>query len=190
MAHHETQEQFAEIEAALRGHTHVRQVAVAMRPRGGEDTLVAYIVAEGISPTVGQLRSFLQDRLPPHLVPSLFVALDELPLTPDGAVDLAALPPITPVVTSAEETPYTPPRNDVEAAFAAIFAEALLVERVGIHDDFLDVGGDSLIATQIVAQIWERFQIEIPLQALFERGTIAALVDEFCAGVVMPEKHA
>jgi len=118
--------------------------------------------------------------VPPAMMPSVFVSLDRLPVTSDGAVDRGALPPPNPI-WSAVEQHYVAPRNAVETTIAEIWAEALLVERVGIHDDFLELGGDSLIATQVVAKIWERLGTEVPFQALFERGSIAELSEEYFA---------
>jgi acyl carrier protein len=74
---------------------------------------------------------------------------------------------------------YTPPRTAVESALAEIWAEALLVDRVGLHDDFLELGGDSLVGAQLVARMYERLGIEIPLESLFQRGTIAELVEDY-----------
>jgi acyl carrier protein len=167
-----------EIESILQEHAKVRQVAVCVQQVDNEERLIAYIVAEGTSPTVNQLRTYLENRVPAHLVPSVFVSLDALPLTAEGTIDRAALPAPNPVWLAVEQN-YVAPRNPVEAAIAEIWAEVLLVDRVGIHDDFLELGGDSLIGTQMVARLFEQFGTEIPLESLFERGTIAELVEDF-----------
>lgn len=169
-----------EIEDLLKEHGNVRDVAVALQPVGEEDKLVAYIVAEGMGPTVSQLRSYLQDRVPAYMLPSQFVSVDSLPRTGVGKVDRKALPAPEPVRPVGAEA-YAEPRNTTEAAIADIWAEVLLLDRVGIYDDFLDLGGDSLIASQVVARIWESLGTEIPIEALFERGTIAAIWEQFFA---------
>ncbi len=168
-----------QVERALRQHQQVKEAAVVVQHHGDEERVVAYVVPTEDGPTVSQLRSYLESIcIPTHSVPSVFVSLDSLPLTSTGSIDRSALPPADPV-WSAAETSYTAPRNAFEAAIAAIWAEVLLVERVGIHDDFLELGGDSLLATQIIARIWERLGTEIPLAAMFERSTVAEIVDQF-----------
>lgn len=174
-----------DVERLLQEHCQVRRAVVCVRPLPGEEQVIAYFVPEGLGPTVSQLRRHLEARLPAHLVPAVFVALDGLPLTAAGTVDYDALPPPNPV-WAAFERKYVAPRTAVEAAIAEIWAEALLLDRVGIHDDFLEHGGDSLVGAQVVARLFERFQIQIPLESLFERGTIAELVEDFFAGV--PER--
>jgi acyl carrier protein len=168
----------AEVERTLQDYGKVRAAVAAVQRVGDEDKLIAYIVAEGLSPTVNQLRSYLQDRVPAHMIPSVFVALDRLPLASDGSVDRAALPPPNPVWSAAEQS-YVPPRNGVEAAMAQLWAEVLLLDRVGIHDDFLEIGGDSLLGTQLVAKLFEKFGTEIPLESLFEHGTIAEIAEAY-----------
>ncbi|NEQ47684.1 MAG: amino acid adenylation domain-containing protein [Leptolyngbya sp. SIOISBB] len=118
------------------------------------------------------LRQFLSERLPHYLVPSTFVPLDALPLTPNGKVDVRSLP--APALESPETT-YVAPRNEVETALAEIFAQVLSVERVGIHDDFFELGGHSLLATQLVAQLLNRFAVEVTVIDLFEATTVAGL---------------
>ena len=167
-----------EIERTLQEHSKVRQAVVCMQRVDNEDRLTAYLVPEGISPAVSQLRTYLEEHLPAHMVPSIFVSLDALPLTASGTIDHTALPPPNPVWSAVEQN-YVAPRNPVEAGIAEIWAEVLLVDRVGIHDDFLELGGDSLIGAQVVARIFERFGTEIPLESLFERGTVAEIADDF-----------
>ncbi len=85
-------------------------------------------------------------------------------------------------VREIERSYYVAPRNQVEGAIAEIWSEVLLLDRVGIHDDFLELGGDSLLGAQVVARLFERCGTQIPLESLFERGTIAELVEDFFAG--------
>jgi non-ribosomal peptide synthetase component F/acyl carrier protein len=166
------------VEAVLEGHEHVRDAAVWVQPIGAEPGLVAYVVPDGISPTVGQLRDYLHARLPDYMVPMAFLSLDRLPQTSTGAIDRQALPLPEPS-RPPSAVRFVAPRNDVEAGLVQIWAEVLMLDRVGIHDDFLELGGDSLIATQAVARVWERFGREVPFEAFFERATIAELAAGF-----------
>jgi amino acid adenylation domain-containing protein len=167
--------ELGEVEAALTSHPAVREaVVVALKGPGGS-RLVAYVVGDGeMAPGAAELRGFLRERLPEHMVPSAFVALSALPLTGNGKVDRQALP--APEAMPAAEGGYVAPRTPVEARVAAIWAELLGVERVGIADDFFDLGGHSLLATQIVARVRNAFGLEdLPLNRLFEQPTVAAM---------------
>jgi surfactin family lipopeptide synthetase A len=168
----------AVVEAVLEGHEHVRDAAVCLQPVGGEPTLVGYVVANGANPTVSQLKGFLEARLPDYMVPSSFMLIDRLPRAATGEMKRLGLPLPEPV-RPASATQYVAPRNSIEAGLAQIWSEVLMLDRVGIHDDFLALGGDSLIATQAVAGIWERFGLEIPFEAFFERATVAELAAAF-----------
>jgi len=139
---------------------------------------VAYIVAsQQHSPSVGELRSFIQATLPDYMVPSAFVHLDSLPLTPNGKVDRRALPAPDQNRPELEES-FVAPRNAVEETLARIWAEVLKLNRVGIHDNFFDLGGHSLLATQLVSRIREALEIDLPLRTLFERSTVVSLSEE------------
>ncbi len=108
------------------------------------------------------------------MVPSTFVLLDALPLTPNGKVDRRALP--APERTRPElDTAYTAPHSAVEETLAEIWTELLDLERVGVHDDFFELGGDSLTATQLISHLRDTFEIELPITTLFEVHTIAEL---------------
>ncbi len=167
-----------EIEAVLGLHPAVREAVVLAREDGtGDRRLVAYVVsADGATPPVGELRRHLQERLPGYMVPSHFVFLDELPLTPTGKVDRQALP--SPDGARPElEGEYVAPRTEVEEALAAIGAELLGVERLGIYDNFFDLGGHSLLATQFISRVRDVFQVDLPLRRLFETPTVAGLAE-------------
>lgn len=188
-AEHTTDAAAREVERALLAHPNIRDAAITLRLDAGEQRLIAYVVPKGVGPSVTQLKTYLQTQVPVNQAPVEFVSLLELPRTSTGQVDRARLH----LATSAHTVPgttYVAPRTDTEAAIAAIWAEALMLDRVGIHDDFLAIGGDSLIATQIVARIWEQFGTEIPLEALFDGGTIAVLVDRFFGETPHPTPHA
>ncbi len=163
-----------EIESTLRRHPAVRDAVVLAREDApGEKRLVAYAVAAA-SPD--ELRRFLKDNLPDHMVPAAFVPLDALPLLSNGKVDRRALP--APDRTRPElDKAFVAPRTATEDLVAEIWAQLLDIERVGIHDNFFDLGGHSLLATQAISRMREAFQVEIPLRRLFEVPTVAGLAE-------------
>ncbi len=170
--------ELGEIEAALDQHPAVREaVVLAPEDAPGEKRLVAYVVADRDPvPTTTDLRSFLKEKLPEHMVPALFVLLDALPLMPNGKVDRRALP--APDRTRPElDKEFVPPRTPAEELLSEIWAQVLDIERVGIYDNFFDLGGHSLLATQVVSRIREAFQVELPLRRLFEVPTVAGLAE-------------
>jgi amino acid adenylation domain-containing protein len=162
-----------ETQAALLSVNGIKKAFVTARERGSENrALVAYIVPEPRpAPTTTQLRKTLAKTLPEHMIPSVFVVLDDLPLTPAGKVDRKALP--DPGRARPElDNSYSPPKTPVEKTLAPIWSELLSLDRVGIHDNFFDLGGDSLAATRIASQIINTFNLELPLKALFGSPTI------------------
>ena len=116
----------------------------------------------------------MKERLPEYMVPSAFVTLDGLPLTPSGKVDRRSLPAPGQSDIRAENA-YAEPRTPVEEQLVEIWEEVLGLERVGIHDDFFELGGHSLLAMRIVSRVRRVFQVELPLLSLFEEHTIAGL---------------
>ena len=168
--------ELGEIEASLADHPSVRRAVVAVRePASGERRLVAWVVPEGETPSAEELRAFLRDRLPEYMVPGLFVSIPELPLTPNGKVDRKALPdpdPGRPV--AAAETPYVAPRNETERVLADVWAQVLRVEKVGIHDNFFSLGGDSILIIRVVVRC-RKVGVRFAPAQLFQHQTIAAL---------------
>jgi amino acid adenylation domain-containing protein len=168
-----------EIETVLARHPAVRETVVLRREDDpGDVRLVAYIVPRrepAAIPT--DLRSFLKRTLPEYMVPSAFVLLDSLPLTPSGKVDRKALPAPDRSRPGMEEG-YVAPRNPIEELIAEIWAEVLRLEKVGIQDNFFDLGGHSLLATQVASRMRESLQVEFPLRALFEKPTVSELAEQ------------
>jgi amino acid adenylation domain-containing protein len=171
--------ELGEVEAALSNYEAVRECAVVAREETpGDNRLVAYIVAaaarDEAQPTATELRAHLKERLPEYMVPSAFVVLDALPLTPNGKVDRRAL-------IAREATPfvspegYAAPRTPTEELLADIWAEVIGLNRVGIHDNFFDLGGHSLLTTQIVSRVRDGLGVVLPLRAIFESPTVAEL---------------
>jgi amino acid adenylation domain-containing protein/thioester reductase-like protein len=122
---------------------------------------------------VGNLRDFLQEKLPEYMIPSKFVFLNALPLTPNGKVDRKALPIPDRIRTELEEN-FIAPRTPKEEKLAEIWAEIIGVEQVGIYDNFLSLGGHSLLATRIISRLREIYQVELPIHHIFEQPTVAA----------------
>ncbi|OQO89834.1 hypothetical protein B1813_18455 [Saccharomonospora piscinae] len=156
-----------EVEAALSLHPGVTQSVVVARA----GSLVAYVVPSGEGLRAAELRRALSQRVPEHLVPTKFVLLDNLPVTASGKVDRGALPDPDAVVTSGR----TPPRDETERRIAAIWQEVLRIERVGVEDNFFDIGGDSLLNIQVVARIRTAFGVDLSPRAVFDNPTVAGL---------------
>ncbi|MFO0762766.1 MAG: amino acid adenylation domain-containing protein [Byssovorax sp.] len=167
--------ELGEIEAVLSGHPGVEEAAVLLREdRPGDRRLVAYVASgEGAAPRSAELRSHLERKLPEHMIPSAFVVLAALPLTPNGKVDRRALP--APEV-GADEAPEAP-RDPVEEAMVSLFADVLKQspEQIGVRSSFFALGGHSLLAASAIARIRATFGVDLPLRALFEAPTPAAL---------------
>jgi amino acid adenylation domain-containing protein len=177
--------ELGEVEATLAEHAGVREVAVVARVQEGSKHLVAYVVPAQPGLTGPQLREFLRTKLPEYMLPSAFILLDALPLTPHGKLDRHALPAPTPARPELASA-YAAPRTPVEEILADIWADVLHLERVGVHDDFFELGGHSLLATQMVSRVRQAFQVELPLRLLFEAPTVAELVQDIRAREASP----
>ncbi|WP_437759618.1 non-ribosomal peptide synthase/polyketide synthase [Sorangium sp. So ce1389] len=198
--------ELGEIEEALRAHETVEEAAVVVRElTPGEPSLVAYLVpasspraAGGAAGAIGAVsatgtagsprpaaalidgvRQWLRERLPEHMVPSAFVALDALPRTANGKVDRRALP--EPSRERGPEAPLAAPTTPVEQLLAGLFAHVLGVPRVGVRDSFFDLGGHSLLAARLASAVRAAFQVELPLRALFEASSVAELAPRVAA---------
>ncbi|AKT41222.1 non-ribosomal peptide synthetase [Chondromyces crocatus] len=161
-----------EIKALLDRHPHVRGSVVVVSARQGEKRLVAYVVLhQGASLDTKELRHYLAQRLPAALVPSAFVSLDAIPVTPNGKVDVRVLP--APVSETVEG--FSVPRNEIERRMVQLWQELLDRHAVGIHDNFFEIGGHSLVAVHLMARIHQVFGQHLPLSALFAHPTIETL---------------
>ncbi len=162
-----------EIEATLVEHPGVREAAVVARDEAaGARRLVAYVVpaaARAGEADLESLRLWLAERLPAYMVPTAWVALESLPITPNGKVDRRALPAPPPVRAAGA---YVAPRNSVEELVAGIWADLLETERVGRHDNFFKLGGYSLVAARMLARLRDVLDLELPLLTLFEAPTL------------------
>jgi amino acid adenylation domain-containing protein len=168
--------ELGEIETVLARHPAVHQaVVVAREDVPGDKHLAAYVVArQGQTASVGDLQGLVMRQLPAYMVPSAFVLLDAFPLTPNGKVDRRALPVpqrARPVIRKAPVAP----RTQLEKLVTGIWSQILGVEYIGIHDDFIALGGDSLMAMQVIARLRKVLQVQVPLARFFEAGTVAEL---------------
>ncbi len=196
--------EMGEIEAVLTQHPAISTaVVVALGERLANKHLVAYVVpaqaaagfeavrhadGDGAMPALSdvqahgspaplqeaELRAFLKEKLPSYMIPSAFVILDRLPLTANGKVDRKALPAPGLAQLTSQET-FVPPRTPMEEQLAEFWATALAVAQIGVTDDFFELGGDSIIATQLISVLRDAFRVEIPIRLLFEHPTVAGL---------------
>ncbi|TBR57179.1 non-ribosomal peptide synthetase, partial [Westiellopsis prolifica IICB1] len=166
--------ELGEIEAVLSQYPHVQANCVIARSDTATDQrLIAYIVAQAEqTPTTRELRQFLKSKLPDYMVPSAFVILESLPLTPSGKIDRRALP------IPSQRTPldtFVSPRNQLELQLVQIWSKILKLDNVGVKDNFFDLGGHSLLAPYLIAQIKQHFGKDIPLATIFQHPTIEEL---------------
>jgi thioesterase domain-containing protein/acyl carrier protein len=168
--------ELGEIEAVLDQYTGIKEAVVVAREDSPSDKrLVAYCVADRQAElSTEDLRGFLQEKLPEYMVPSAFVTLDALPVTTSGKVDRKALPP--PEQTRAEKSAvYVAPRTPGEEALAKMWGELLGIEAIGIHDDFFNLGGHSILGIQLMWKLRQQFGKSLPAPTLFSARTIAKL---------------
>lgn len=170
--------ELGEVEAVLCQHPAVRESVVQVWEAAGNSRLVGYSVSHpDQNLTTSDLYHFLKQKLPDYMVPSAFVLLDALPLTPNGKIDRKALP--QPDFSRPEQDErYVAPRSSVEQHIAEIWQQVLEVQRVGIYDNFFEIGGYSLLATQAIARMRQSLTVEVPLRTFFETPTVAGLAEQ------------
>ncbi|MEH2161477.1 MAG: amino acid adenylation domain-containing protein [Nostoc sp.] len=170
--------ELGEIETALWQHPDVQEAVVIAREFApGDQRLVAYVVPkpEPADTNVGNLRRFLKQKLPDHMIPSRFVQLSALPLTANGKVDRQALS--APAQTLNASVKFVAPRTPIEERVGEIWSTVLGIKNIGVHDNFLALGGHSLLAFQILCRIRDIFQVELPMRHFFEAATIAEIAE-------------
>lgn len=170
--------ELAEIETALRQHPAVREAIVLAREEApGDKRLIAYIIpSQAVDLSHHELRSFLKERLPEYMLPSVFVMLSSLPLTSNNKIDRQALLKMD-LSLAIAETDRILPRNAEEQLIASIWSELLGIDSavIGIHDQFFNLGGHSLLAIQLATRLREVFDVEIPLITIFQSPTVEDL---------------
>ncbi|WP_242676751.1 non-ribosomal peptide synthase/polyketide synthase [Rhodococcus sp. ABRD24] len=173
--------ELGEIETALLAHDDVSQAVVLVVATGTGDQLVAYTVpAPGRTIVPAEVSEFAGRSLPAYMVPASITVLDEFPLNTSGKLDRKALP--DPLFLSNKE--FRAPRTDAEKAVATVFSEVLGIERVGLDDDFFELGGNSLVATQVVSRVGSALGIRLGVRELFEAPTVAALAARAGSGAM------
>jgi amino acid adenylation domain-containing protein len=171
--------ELGEIESVLAEHAAVRRTAVVVREdTPGDQRIVAYVVTEhpddaAIDSMFAQLRS----RLPEYMVPSAIVSLDALPLTPNGKIDRKALPAPVSAKRTGGENAVEPIMTDTQRRVAAVWRDVLKVDRVGLHENFFDLGGHSLLVVKVHAGLRREFGRELTVLDLFQRSTVAGQAD-------------
>jgi len=168
--------ELGEVETVLGQHPSVQEnIVLTWERAAGDRSLVAYIVSQpGAASNVSDIRKFLLAKLPEYMVPSSFIFLESMPLTANGKVNRRALP--VPDQSRPElEQDFVAPRTSLEEVIAGIWRDVLGLEQIGVHDNFFELRGHSLLATQVVARLSEIFEFEIPLRTIFQFPTIAAL---------------
>ncbi len=165
-----------EVESELDRHPGVRASVVVARQEasGGERLLAYFVAARKPAPPASELRAWLKETLPEHMVPALLITLDALPLNPNGKVDRRRLPAPETAPCSAPGR-FVAPRDRLEESLAKLWGELLGVERVGVFDDFFELGGHSLLATQVVSRIHKLYAVELSLHRFFTDPTVDGL---------------
>ncbi|HEX5758393.1 MAG TPA: amino acid adenylation domain-containing protein [Thermoanaerobaculia bacterium] len=167
--------ELGEVEKALAEHPQMLETVVVARDDAQEGKrLVAYIVARGEAPSAAAMRSFLREKLPDYMVPTTFVTLPALPLTPNGKVDRRALPAPDGSAREPREG-YVAPKSELERLVAGVWRELLGVERVGLDDNFFDLGGHSLLLIRAQRKLSQTLGRQIPVTDLFRSPTVSAL---------------
>ncbi len=166
--------ELGEIEAILNTHPQIQQVVVIITEDiADHKSLIAYVVTSDESINTTDLRYFLKQKLPEYMIPSAFVFLELIPLTPNGKVDYNQLPLTNQEISGTQR--YVAPRTPNQEIIANIFGAVLGRQTIGIHDNFFELGGHSLRATQLISRLRLAFEVEIPLRAVFESPTVAEI---------------
>ncbi|NIM11556.1 MAG: amino acid adenylation domain-containing protein [Candidatus Aminicenantes bacterium] len=176
--------ELGEIESRLSSHQAIREALVISKEAKNERYLCAYIVAD-LELSLPELRRYLARELPDYMIPSYFKFLEKMPLTPNGKVDLKALP--EPEIVTPKK--YAAPRNKIERKLLEIWSEVLGHSAIGIDDNFFEVGGHSLKATILLSRIHKTLDIKIPLKKIFERVTIRSLSEYLTETTTGEEKE-
>ncbi|MBM3222516.1 MAG: AMP-binding protein [Candidatus Tectomicrobia bacterium] len=183
--------ELGEIEAALRQHPMVQDAVVLLHEaHSTTPQLVAYVVpGEAAEPTHRELRRFLTQRLPPTMVPTLFVMLTTLPLTPSGKIDRQHLPAPSLLARATPER-YVAPRTPVEQQVVRLWEELLKCPQIGVHDDFFELGGHSLLAMHMLARVQDMAAGTVSLVQFFTTPTVAGIAEHLATGQAITQRAA
>ncbi|VEN73028.1 hypothetical protein EPICR_100074 [Candidatus Desulfarcum epimagneticum] len=171
-----------EVMRVLSSHKHIKSCFVgAIKNKSGEKILTAYIVGDKSKIDTSVIRSYLSERLPPVMRPSVFMFIDTIPLTSNGKVDRKALPEPDMSRPDGEKT-FQAPRSPLEKTLAEVWSKVLKIEKIGIHDNFFDLGGHSLLGVRLVAEIEKATGKPLPIKALFKFSTVADMAQAIESG--------
>lgn len=184
--------ELGEIESALMAHPGVRECAVIIRPSGNDQMLVAYVVTKDRTElTASELREHMRERLPDYMVPGVFVMMESLPVSASGKIDRLSLPEPDSARPSLEVS-YVEPKSDAEMVLAVIWKELFKLERVGVNDNFFDLGGNSMLMIEARAKVIDAFKTDVSMVQMFKYASISslarflALSGETTAAVIAP----
>lgn len=168
--------ELGEIEARLLAHPHVKETVLTVHELPNEDKiLAAYVVPQpATTPTIGELRAFIGEKLPDYMIPATLIFLHAFPLTPNGKIDRQSLPALAqkrPLL----DNPFVPPRTKVEKQLASLWQETLFITGIGAKDNFFELGGDSLSGVSLIEKIRQAFKVELAAHELYADMTIQAL---------------
>ena len=171
--------ELGEIESVLMDHDSVTKATVIVIGDQQEEKKLAayYELKAGVNQSVSELRTFLRAHLPEYMVPSFFIQMEAMPLTPNGKIDRKGLPAPDSQLTQSDH-PYVAPRTPTEQMIADVWSEVLHLDKIGIHDNFFDLGGHSLQATRVITRLSQPAHIDIPLRTFFEHPTVEELAIE------------
>ena len=180
--------ELGEIESVLKQYPRVASVVVVVRrDRSNQKRLIAYVQPEGEQDRLAdELVEFAKRKLPDYMVPSQIVILAKLPLNANGKVNHHELP--APPLLSESLAEAIPPRSPIEEQLVRLWKEILKTDRVGIHDSFAALGGQSLLATQLISRIRNEFQVKVPIRLLFDGGTVAGIADAIAGSKAAAER--
>ena len=170
--------ELGEIEAAISSHAQIKQCVVIVQQENGDKRLIAYIVLNTTVPAgsmnvfISNLNEYLVQKLPSYMLPSAFIPLESLPLTPSGKVNRKALSSTSSSVVLHVKDSYAAPTNATELALTSLWSELLHIEQIGINDNFFNLGGHSLTGAQFIARVKNQYRIDLPLRNLFDHPTI------------------
>jgi amino acid adenylation domain-containing protein len=169
--------ELGEIEAVINQHPVVEEAVVMVREdQPGDRRLVAYLVTTtGVPLNIAELRESLKQQLPDYMVPAAFMGVESIPLTTNGKADRSALPQPQPVNFGIDEANFVAAGNSIEEVLAGIWAEILQLDRVGVEDNFFDLGGNSLLGLRVISQIQERFELKVSVVRLYQYSTIRSM---------------
>ena len=179
--------ELGEIEAVLADHEGVDDTVVLAREEEGDRRLIAYLIpSRSPAPQALELREFLKQKLPEYMLPSAYVVLESFPLNPNGKIDRKALPAPD---RGGFQAQYAAPRTPTEELLSSLWKDLLQLEQVGIHDNFFEIGGHSLLAIQVISRIRQAFGIELEVRTVFDSPTIAGLAETVVAKQLEHVEH-